>query len=193
MLKNGERSQLLELARRSIDCGLGGIRPEPAPEEAWSPRLLEPQATFVTLTLDGELRGCCGTIEPERPLVYDVWQNAWVSAYADPRFYPLPATELGSLEIAISALTPLEPIVAASESELIASLEPGLDGLVLCYGAARATFLPVVWQSLPEPHEFVAQLKRKIGWPSLALSSQMMAFRYRTETFGASHGVALAA
>jgi uncharacterized protein len=193
MLEDSERLELLELARRSIGGSLGRLQAEPAPEEAWSPRLLEPQATFVTLTLDGELRGCCGTIEPHRALVYDVWQNAWVSAYADPRFCPVSATELGSIEIAISVLTPLEPIAVTSESELIASLKPGVDGLLLCYGAARGTFLPVVWESVPEPRDFVAQLKRKIGWPSLALSSQMMAFRYRTETFGSSHGVALVA
>lgn len=193
MLENRERSLLLELARRSIACGLDRHRPAPAQQEVSSPRLLQPQATFVTLTLQGQLRGCCGTLEPQRSLLDDVWQNAWASAYGDPRFCPVSTTELGSLDVAISVLTALEPIAASSESELIAALEPGVDGLVLRYGAARATFLPSVWQSLPEPREFVAQLKRKIGWHSVALSSQMMAFRYRTETFGSARGVGLTA
>lgn len=193
MLEASDRSRLLELARGSVVRGLGRDRPERPPQEAWSHQLLEPRATFVTLSLHQELRGCCGALEPQRALHDDVWHNAWASAYADPRFCPVSATELGLLDVAISVLTPLEPIAATSESELIAALEPGVDGLVLRYGAARATFLPAVWQSVPEPRDFVAQLKRKLGWPGTVPSSRMMAFRYRTETFHSIHGAALAA
>jgi uncharacterized protein len=193
MLKESERSRLLELARRSIARGFGGHRPQPLPQEAWSPALLEPRATFTTLTLGGELRGCCGTIEPQRSLVHDVWHNAWVSAYSDIRFWPVSALELSSLGITISVLTPLEPIAARSEAELIACLEPGIDGLVLRCGVARATFLPAVWQSLPEPREFVRQLKGKGGWSPSFWPPEMTAFRYRTETFRSGDSAALAA
>jgi hypothetical protein len=193
MLENSERSGLLKLAHRSITRGFGRRDPEPTPEDAWSPALLEPRASFTTLTLEGELRGCCGTIEPQRPLAHDVWHNAWVSAYADPRFRPVSTTELGSLEIAISVLTPLEPIAARSEAELIASLEPGIDGLVLRCGTARAAFLPAVWESLPDAREFVAQLKGKAGWSNSFWPPEMTAFRYGTETFRSGHSAALAA
>lgn len=192
MLEESERSRLLELAHRSIARG-GRRRPEPLPQEAWSPALLEPRATFTTLTLAGELRGCCGTIEPQRLLVHDVWHNAWASAYSDMRFWPVSAVELGSLDITISVLTPLEPIAARSEAELIAGLEPGIDGLVLRCGAARATFLPAVWQSLPEAREFVRQLKSKAGWSTSFWPPEMTACRYRTETFRSGDNAALAA
>jgi AmmeMemoRadiSam system protein A len=193
-LENGERFRLLELARRSIAGGVSRRELEAAPqEEVWSSALLQPRASFVTLSLQGELRGCCGSIEPHRPLVQDVWQNAWASAYTDPRFEPVAPAEQGLLAIAISVLTPLEPIAARNEAEVIAALEPGVDGLVLRYGAACGTFLPAVWQSLPDPRAFVGKLKRKIGWASVALSSQIMAWRYQTETFSSGPGVALAA
>jgi len=193
MLELSDRARLLELARGSIARGSGGRQPGPTPEDAWSPALLEQRATFTTLTLEGELRGCCGTIEPQRALVEDVWHNAWASAYADPRFWPVSTTELGLLEIAISVLTPLEPIAAGDEAELIAALEPGVDGLVLRCGAARATFLPAVWESLPDPREFVAHLRRKAGWSADSWPRAMTAFRYRTETFRTGRDAALAA
>jgi uncharacterized protein len=193
MLEKNERTRLLVVARCSIASGLGRVSPERMPEGAWPSRLLEPRATFTTLTLDGKLRGCCGTIEPRRPLVDDVWHNAWVSAFADPRFLPVAAGELVALEISISVLTPLEPIAASSEAELIASLQPGVDGVVISCGDARATFLPEVWQSLPEPDEFVAHLKRKAGLSGSRLSSRTRAFRYRTESFQSSHGFERAA
>lgn len=152
--------------------------------DAWPSRLLEPRAT---LTLEGKLRGCCGTIEPRRSLVDDVWHNAWVSAFADPRFWPVAAGEVAPLKVSISMLTPLEPIAASSEAELIASLQPGRDGVGISCGDARATFLPEVWQSLPEPGDFLAHLKRKAGLSDSRWSSRTRAFRYRTKRFQSSH------
>jgi len=193
MLEKSERAQLLELARRSIASGLGRASPERMPQSAWPSRLLEPRATFTTLTLAGTLRGCCGTIEARRALVDDVWHNAWTSAFADPRFWPVAAAELAALEISISVLTPLERIAASSEAELIAALQPGVDGVVISCDDARATFLPEVWQSLPEPGEFVAHLKRKAGLAGARLPSRTRAFRYRTESFRSRHEVERAA
>lgn len=193
MLENSERSELLEFAYSSIASGFGRRYPEAPPERAWPAELLEPRATFTTLRLAGELRGCCGTIEPKRPLAHDVWHNAWVSANADPRFWPVSPIELDSLEISISVLTPLESIAVKSESELVASLEPGVDGLLLRSGAARAVFLPTVWESLPDPHEFVVHLKGKAGWSPSFWAPDMTASRFRAETFTSGRSTALAA
>jgi hypothetical protein len=193
MLDLSERSRLLELARDSIARGLNRPAPEPLPQGEWSSRLLTPTAAFVTLTLRGELRGCRGTTEPQHSLAEEVWRSAWLSAFADPRFPPVAAEELASLRIAISVLTALEPIACADETELIESLAPGVDGLVLRCDGARATFLPEVWKSLEEPREFVRQLRRKAGLYGSHWPAGMAAFRYRTETFDSGEGAALAA
>jgi len=182
MLDEVERADLLRLARRSIARGLDGTGLEP-PAGDWSPALSQQRATFTTLMLKDELRGCCGSIEPQRSLFLDVWHAAWSSAYADPRFLPVSAAEIERLEISISVLTPLEPIEARSDAELIRSLGPGVDGLVLCRGARRVTFLPAVWKTLPDPADFVAELKMKAGWSSSARLSDLKCFRYQTETF----------
>lgn len=193
MLEQSERSRLLELARDSIARGLSSPAPEPLPEGGWSSRLLVPTAAFVTLTLSGGLRGCRGTTEPQRSLAEEVWRSAWLSAFADPRFPPMVSQEVSSLRIAVSVLTALEPIACTSEAELVESLVPGVDGLVLRCGVARATFLPAVWQSVNEPREFVRQLRRKAGLYGLLWPRGMAAFRYRTETFASAEGAALAA
>lgn len=183
MLESSERIELIQIARNSITSGFSRVSPSPPPERAWSPELLEPRATFTTLKLAGELRGCCGTVEPQRPLAHDVWHNAWVSANADPRFWPVSPVEVDALEISISVLTPLEPIAVSCERELVESLEPGVDGLLLRCGSARAVFLPAVWESLPDAGEFITQLKAKAGWSPAFWSPDMTALRFRTETF----------
>jgi uncharacterized protein len=193
MLDESERSKLLALARDSIAGGSHRQVPEPLPPGEWSSRLLTPTAAFVTLTLRGELRGCRGTTEPQHSLAEEVWRSAWLSAFADPRFPPVAAGELASLRIAISVLTALEPIACANEAELIESLVPGVDGLVLRCDGARATFLPAVWKSHQEPREFVRQLRRKAGLDGSEWPGGMAAFRYRTETFDSGAGAALAA
>jgi AmmeMemoRadiSam system protein A len=183
MLERPDRSRLLGLARRSIAFGARGGGAGPVPQEQWPPALIAPRASFVTLTVGETLRGCRGTVEPRRALFEDVWENAWASAYTDPRFPPLAEDELASLSIAISVLSALEPIAAADEAGLIESLEPGLDGVLLRCGHSGATFLPVVWETLPEPREFVTHLKAKAGWPASFWSPDIVALRYRTETF----------
>jgi AmmeMemoRadiSam system protein A len=186
MLERPDRSRLLGLARRSIARGERGAGPGHVPREEWSPALIERRASFVTLTVGDTLRGCRGTVEPRRPLFEDVWENAWASAYTDPRFPPLAEGELASLTVAISVLSALEPIAAADEGGVIESLEPGLDGVLLRCGHSGATFLPVVWETLPEPREFVTHLKAKAGWPASFWSPDIVALRYRTETFSST-------
>jgi AmmeMemoRadiSam system protein A len=178
---------LLPLARRSIREGLGRDAPAPPPGEAGLPAaLLEPGASFVTLKRLGQLRGCRGLIEPVRPLAWDVWHNAWSSAFDDQRFAPLAAGELDDLEIGISILSALEQIRADTEAAVLGSLEPGRHGLVLALGPRRATFLPQVWGSLPEPRRFLGELKAKAGLPRDFWSPGMEAWRYTATPIG--HG-----
>jgi uncharacterized protein len=178
-----DRRELLSLARRSIELGLEQDRPASAPE-ATSPTLKQHRATFVTLNEHEDLRGCCGSIEPRFALAEDVWRNAWASAFADPRFPPLTRDEYPALDVHISVLTPLERVPIATEEELLAMLRPNMDGLLLARGAARATFLPSVWESLHDPVQFVRQLKLKAGWRGDFWSPDIEVWRYETESFG---------
>lgn len=178
-----DRSELLRLARGSIEAGLSTGRLAPAAAIA-SPALGARRSTFVTLRVRDDLRGCCGSIEPRFALAEDVWRNAWASAFADPRFPALVHEEYAGIHLHISVLTPLERMTVVNEIDLLASLRPGIDGLVLELGAARATFLPAVWKSLPDPVDFVRRLKAKAGWPPTFWSSQIQAWRYQAESFG---------
>lgn len=182
-IARADRSELLRLARSSIEAGLSTGRRAPVPTSP-SPALNETRATFVTLRVDEDLRGCCGSIEPRFALAEDVSRNAWASAFSDPRFPPLTPTEYASIDLHISVLSPLERLPVASETDLLAALRPGIDGLVLALGASRATFLPAVWESLPNPVDFLRHLKMKAGWTAMFWSSQIEVWRYETESFG---------
>ena len=138
----------------------------------------------MTLSRDGELRGCRGMLEPARPLVQDVAHNAYLSAFDDPRFPPLASRELKGLHLEVSLLSALEALYPAHERELLRMLRPGVDGLVLSDGYERATFLPSVWDKLPEPAEFLRQLKWKAGWPADYWSESLKVQRYQTEHYG---------
>ncbi|HXV08814.1 MAG TPA: AmmeMemoRadiSam system protein B [Burkholderiales bacterium] len=120
-------------------------------------------ACFVTLTRHGKLRGCIGTLQAHRKLLDDVKANAKAAAFLDPRFEPLTATEFKSTLVEISLLSVAEPIAFAGEAEAIAQLRPNLDGIILEFGSNRGTFLPQVWEQIPDPREFLAHLKRKAG------------------------------
>ncbi|MHB1069736.1 MAG: AmmeMemoRadiSam system protein B [Gemmatimonadaceae bacterium] len=152
---------LLKLARAAIAKRLK----QPTPAVAEPEWLAEPGATFVTLTIAGELRGCIGTLEPHRSLGEDVAENAVAAAFRDPRFDPLRAAELKGVRVEVSLLSPAEPIVAADEAAALAALRPHIDGVVLEYKQYRSLFLPQVWEQLPEPTRFLAHLKRKAGLP----------------------------
>lgn len=152
---------LLPIARASI-CGALG-RQQAADESAtW---LREHGACFVTLTQHGQLRGCIGSLEARRPLLHDVKANAVAAAFSDPRFPALTAHELDYTRVEISLLSPMQPIAFAGEQDALAQLRPNVDGIVFEYGSYRSTFLPQVWEQLPEPAEFMAHLKYKAGLP----------------------------
>lgn len=155
-------SVLLRLARNSI-AERFGMAAAATPEHA----LLDtPGATFVTLTQQGQLRGCIGSLEAHRPLHADVRENALAAAFRDPRFSPLAAVEFVTTSVEVSLLTPATEMSFAGEEDLLMQLRPGVDGIVLGYGRHRSTFLPQVWDSLPDPRLFMAQLKRKAGLPA---------------------------
>lgn len=150
---------LLPLARAAI-AGRLDAEPPPAPRAAW---LTEQGASFVTLTLNGALRGCIGSLIARRPLGEDVEANAVNAAFRDPRFNPLSAAELNSIIIEVSVLSTPTPLPVRSQTDLLKRLRPGVDGVILQAGWHRATFLPQVWEELPEAADFLAHLRRKAG------------------------------
>lgn len=183
------RRALLALARTSIALGLAERRPAGTEAGAWPEALWQEAATFVTLaTGRGELRGCRGVIEACRPLPVDVAENAFASAFDDPRFAPLEARELATLRLSISVLTPRERLEVADRPTLRAALERGRDGLLVEAGPHRATFLPKVWAQLPDPETFLDHLWRKAGlrpdhWPE-----NLRLWRYRALEFAETDG-----
>jgi len=173
---------LLQLARGSIRNGLEGgqgLRVEPSDYAA---ELSRQGACFVTLTLDGQLRGCIGHLNARQSLVQDVVENAYLAAFKDPRFAPLTADEFVRLQLSISILKPAEPIKFDSEQDLLSKIRPGIDGLILREGARQGTFLPSVWESLPEPRDFLNRLKQKAGLPADHWSSSIQVSRYTTQS-----------
>lgn len=177
-----EQQALLNAARRAVEEGLKKRTWEPGPADRKG-RLGRPGAAFVTLTLDGALRGCIGSLEPTRPLIVDVAHNARAAAYGDPRFEPLSAEDVAEVEFSISVLGPTTPMVVADEADLLAQLRPDVDGLVLRLGSRRATFLPSVWEDFPEPADFVAHLKQKAGLAPGFWSPELRFERYEVEEF----------
>lgn len=165
---------LLPIARAAISSALG--RSHAAAEDAvW---LQELGACFVTLTQQGQLRGCIGTLEARHSLLADVKANALAAALRDPRFAPLRATELEHTEIEVSLLSPMQAMRFDSEAHALAQLQPGIDGVVLEFERYRSTFLPQVWEQLPTASEFIAHLKHKAGLPPDFWASGMRLQRY---------------
>jgi len=180
-----ERRDLLDIAFKSISDGLHSGAPTPLHRNYLSDTLQAIRASFVTLKISDALRGCIGTLEAIRPLIEDVRENAFAAAFHDPRFSPVMAVELHTLQIDISVLSVPQPMRFASEADLVAQLRPGFDGLILEEGRRRGTFLPVVWKSLPEPRAFLRQLKLKAGLHPDHWSQELKAYRYYTENISA--------
>ncbi len=178
-----ERELLRKVAWESIEHGLRTGRPLAVDVARFPKTLREPGASFVTLNKHGQLRGCIGSLEPVRPLVEDVAYNAFHAAFSDPRFPPLRADELPDIDRHISVLGEPEPMQFTSEEDLVRQLRPGVDGLILQAGPNRGTFLPAVWESLPDPHDFVTHLKLKAGLPPDYWSDDIRVWRYTTEAF----------
>ena len=168
---------LLIRARNAI-AGEFGTAPAPEPAD---PGLGELGATFVTLTQRGQLRGCIGSLEAHRALDTDVRSNARAAAFRDPRFAPLAADELARTRVEVSLLTPAVPITFSDEDDAIRQLRPGVDGVILEWHGRRGTFLPQVWESLPERHLFFTHLKQKAGLPADFWAPDVNLFRYEVQ------------
>ncbi|BDY05338.1 AmmeMemoRadiSam system protein A [Ferrimonas sp. YFM] len=179
-LTQKQKSTLLTLARHAIARRLGISVGKMDIEHS---TLNQVMACFVTLKIGNELRGCVGTLEPRHPLWQGVQRMAVAAAFDDSRFSALTLDEWPEIRLSISILTPSEPLTVSSETELLQSLRPGLDGLTLECGRYHATFLPAVWESLPEPKDFVAQLKRKGGLAPEFWSDEIRWYRYHSISF----------
>jgi AmmeMemoRadiSam system protein B/AmmeMemoRadiSam system protein A len=173
----GRGEVLLRIARATIGRQLGV--PLSAREEA--PFLAEQRASFVTLKAGGRLRGCIGSLAAYQPLLDDVKKNARAAAFQDPRFKSLTMPEFDAVSVEVSLLSPQAPLSFASQQELLSQLRPGIDGLVLSHGTQRGTFLPQVWETLPRPEDFLAQLKRKAGLPTDFWADGIAVSRYTVE------------
>jgi len=179
-LLNEHGKTLLRLAAQSIQHGLATARPL-AIDLATTPKALAtPGASFVTLKLNGQLRGCIGSVLGQRALAKDVTENAFASAFRDHRFSPLSADELDGLELSISVLSPSTPMDVKDEKDLLSQLRPEIDGLIIEDKGKRALFLPSVWSQLPKPEDFLAHLKAKATMTPDQWSPDFKASRFIT-------------
>ena len=175
MLAEADGQALARYARAAIRESLGG----PAATRPHGDGVDEPGATFVTLHRGERLQGCMGVIEPRRPLADDVRDHALAAALDDPRALPLSLDEVDDLDVEVSILSPLERIAAESAEAAAAQLRPGVDGVVFAVGARRSTYLPQVWEDLPDPLDFLRKLRAKAGVPADYWSPQVNLYRYQ--------------
>jgi hypothetical protein len=168
---------LLIRARNAIAAEFG----EPTRPEPDDPALASLGATFVTLTQEGHLRGCIGSLDARRPLDLDVRANARAAAFSDPRFAPLRPAELQRTRVEVSLLTKAEPILFRDEQDAIAQLRPGIDGVILEWDGKRGTFLPQVWENLHERQLFLGLLKQKAGLPADFWAPDVRLYRYEVQ------------
>lgn len=178
-----EHILLRQVAFDAVEYGLNHRKHLPVETSRYPTLLQNPGASFVTLEIAGVLRGCIGSLEAYQPLVKDVAYNAYAAAFSDPRFQPVTNDELQSLEFHISVLTPAVAMTFDSEEDLLKQIRPGIDGLVLEENQHRGTFLPAVWESLPDAKSFLQHLKQKAGLPQDYWSEGIKVSRYSTESF----------
>ena len=183
MLNDDYRQQLHKIARDAIRYGLDNGSEMSINAADYDEPLRTRSATFVTLHKHDQLRGCIGILEPLRPLAEDVAHNAYAAAFSDRRFAPLRADEFDDLDIHISILGSPEELEFDNEAELINQLRPGVDGLIMQDGRNRGTFLPSVWEALPEAADFIKHLKHKAGLPANYWSDSLSVQRYTVEEF----------
>ena len=157
---------LIKLARETISKKLGRSAAALDPPALAATELQARRGTFVTLTIDGQLRGCIGSLEASESIVDGVRRNAVNAAFHDPRFPGLKPEELDQVAIEVSILTDPKPLAFRDGQDLVAKLRPHVDGVILRKGSARATFLPQVWEQLPQPQKFLSHLCLKAGLPA---------------------------
>jgi uncharacterized protein len=184
-LTDSEKQKLLHLAREALEYAVTGRKLPALDQNGLTTNLTEPGASFVTLMINGELRGCIGALEAHQPLVEDVREHAAAAALEDPRFPPVDQGELSRIRLEISRLTAPQPLEYSSPDDLIKKLKPHVDGVILRNGRRRATFLPQVWEKIPDPVEFLERLCQKMGMNANAWRTiPMDVLVYQAEDFG---------
>lgn len=176
-----EKLILLNIADDAIHYGLEKNSLLQIKLEDYPEKLRELGASFITLKINKNLRGCIGTIKAYQPLVQDVASNAYAAAFCDPRFWPLTKEEYPKITKQISVLSKPENIFFSSEKDLLSQIRPGIDGLILSDCGCCGTFLPAVWESLPTPELFLSHLKLKAGLPEDYWSKTIKVEKYTTE------------
>lgn len=174
-----QKRELLRLARKTISQGCSQSLPPEREAEDLPECFRQQAACFVTLQKQGMLRGCIGSTQAHRTLLDDVIHNAFASAFRDSRFPPVTESELADINIEISILTPQQPMDVTDEKDLLTKIRPGIDGLIIRNTQYGATFLPQVWQQLPNPRQFLAHLKSKAGMAPGVWPEDMECFRYQ--------------
>jgi len=184
ILTEGEHQILLRLAREAMEYVVSGKKLPPLDLESLPPRLRENGASFITLTINNELRGCIGTLEAHQPLADDVREHAAAAALDDPRFLPVDKTELDRIKLEISYLTAPQLLEYSSSEDLRAKLRPNVDGVILKNHQRRATFLPQVWEKIPDPADFLDHLCVKMGAQAdLWQRTKLQVYVYQVEEF----------
>lgn len=184
LLNEDERRLLLQIARRALEASVCDQSLPPLDWSSLPDRFREPGATFVTLTRQGQLRGCIGTLEAHLPLAEDVCAHTQAAALEDYRFLQVRREELPEIMIEISRLTSPQPLAYEGPEDLISKLRPGIDGVVLRDGFRRATFLPQVWEKITDPDLFLSHLCQKMGVaPNAWRKKKLEVFTYQVEEF----------
>jgi AmmeMemoRadiSam system protein A len=184
MISTESKQQLLRFAREAIESNLKNYSEPALAISSLPPELRADGACFVTLTLEGDLRGCIGSLEARQPLALDVQEHAVDAAFHDIRFQPLTETELPGLHIEISILSAPKPLPYQNAEELPGLLRPGVDGVVLARGLRRATFLPQVWEKVDDPSTFLDMLCEKMGFEyDLWRRQKLDVYTYYVESF----------
>lgn len=183
-LADGEKQILLRLAREAMESAVKGEALPPLDRQSLPSPLREEGASFVTLTIHGELRGCIGALEAYQPLADDVREHAVAASLRDPRFPPVGESELSRIRLEVSRLTAPTPLEYSSGDDLLKKLRPHVDGVILKDGFRRATFLPQVWEKIPDPAEFLDHLCQKMGVrPGLWRDAKLVVQTYQVEEF----------
>lgn len=179
-----EQDILLSIARQALETAVCGKPLPPIELDDLPSALQEPGASFVTLTIAGSLRGCIGALDPYQPLAMDVQEHAVAAALQDYRFPRVKPAELPHIQIEVSALTPRSRLAYKNPQDLVIKLRPHIDGVILQDGLRKATFLPQVWEKVPDPEEFLSHLCIKMGASAdLWRKKKLDVFIYQVQEF----------
>lgn len=183
-LTDGEKQTLLRVAREAMEHAVRRNKLPPLDKSLFTPQLVENGASFVTLTLNSELRGCVGALEAYQSLIEDVREHAVAAALEDPRFHPVSESELNRIKLEVSRLSAPYPLEYSSSEDLRMKLRPHVDGVILKDEYRRATFLPQVWEKIPNTADFLDHLCAKMGVKrNLWQIKKLQVFIYQVEEF----------